>query len=114
MFCKSRGTQTAAEQAVIQTERERDAGADLGKTLSDSIGLTVVMAVFSAVVILAYGFEDGDGMAASATAIVLSAIVCGIKWFFEIKNRIRWKREAEEKWKREAEEKAKGSDRRVL
>ena len=78
MFCKNCGTHAA--------------GPD--KAMSGPIGLTVIMAIFSAAIVLAYGFEDGDGMAASVTAIVLSVIVCGAKWFIEIKNQMRWKKES--------------------
>ena len=100
------GSQTNAEQTAIQTERERNTEAELENTLNGSIGLTVVMAVFAAVIILVYGFEAGDGMTVSVTAIGLSVIVCGFKWFLEIKNQRRWKK-AERK-------KVKVSDRHVL
>ena len=99
MFCENCETQNAEGQAAIKTKQEGNAGADQEKTMSGSIGLTVVMTIFSAVIILVYGFEDGDSMTASVTAVVLSVIVCGGKWFIEIKNQMRWKKETEEKEK---------------
>ena len=103
MFCEDND---AAEQAATEAEREGKTGAVRKKSMSGPIGLTAVMAIFSAAIILVYGFEDGDGMAASATAIVLSVAVCGVKWFIEIKNQTRRKKETEEK--------KKGSDCHVL
>ena len=106
MRSKDHGIQTNMEQTMTQTERNRneEAEPELENTLSGSIGLTVLMAVVMAVVVLVYGFEDSLNMGMSAAAIGLSVIVCGFKWFLEIKNQIRWK-------KKEDREKARVSDR---
>ena len=107
MSDENHGTRTDAEQTAIQNERGPDADAEIEKTLNSAIAVTVIMVVFSAVMILVYGFKDEQGTIASFTAIGLSVIVSGIKWFLEIKNQIRWN-------KNEAREKAEGSDRHVL
>ena len=104
MDSKDNGIQTDTEQTMTQTEQKRNAEAKLEKTLSGSIALTVLMAAVTAVVVLVYGFEDSWNMGMSAAAIGLAAIVCGLKWFLEIKNQIRWKR-------KEEREKARVSDR---
>lgn len=105
-FCDVCGAQTAAEQAGIQAEKARNTDAHTDKSLSGSIWITVGMVVFSLVIVLVFGFDSGEGMVASITAIAFSVFICGIKWYFEIKN--------QRKWKREAEEKARGGDRGVL
>jgi len=96
-FCDACGMQTAAEQAAIQAEQERNVDVNLDKSMSGSIWITVGMVIFSAVIVLLCGFEDGEGMVASVTAIAFSVFICAIKWFFEIKNQRRWKKEAGEK-----------------
>ena len=105
-FCDNCGTQTAAEQAAIQEQKAINYDAHLDKSVSGSVWITVGMAVFSLVVVFLFGFEDGLGMVASITAIAFSVFICGIKWFFEIKN--------QRKWKKEAEKKAKGGGGHVL
>jgi len=98
-FCDACGTQTAAEQAAIQEQKAQNYDAHLDKSMSGSVWLTVGMAVFSLVIVFIFGFESGEGMVASVTAIAFSVFMCGIKWFFEIKNQRKWKKEAEEKAK---------------
>ncbi|MCL1875378.1 MAG: hypothetical protein FWF87_03865 [Synergistaceae bacterium] len=90
MFCENCETKDAVEKAAIQNEQEVNAGADMEKTMSGLIGLTSVMTIFTAVIILVYGFEDDDSIVASITAVVLSVIVCGVKWFIEINGQMRW------------------------
>jgi len=105
-FCDSCGAQTANEQTAIQIQQAQNADANTDKSMSGSIGITVAMVIFSAVIVFLFGFEDGMGMVASITAIAFSVFAICFKWFFEIKAQIRWKKEAEEK--------AKGSDHNVL
>jgi len=96
-FCDACGTQTAEEQAAIQAQRERNVEAHLDKTMSGSVWLTVGMAAFSLFFVLFMGFEEGEARVATITAIAFSVFICGIKWFFEIKNQRQWKKEAQEK-----------------
>ena len=105
-FCDNCGTQTAAEQAAIRAQQERNSEAHLDKSMSGSIWITVAMAIFSLFFVLFVGFGEGVSRVITITAISWSVFICGLKWFFEIKYQI--------KWKREAEEKAKGSDLNVL
>lgn len=105
-FCDACGAQTAAEQASIRAEKARNTDEHTDKSLSGSIWITVGMAVFSLVIVIIFGFDSGEGMVASITAIVFSVLVCAVKWYFEIKN--------QRKWKREAEEKARGGDWHVM
>ena len=105
-FCDACGAQTVTEQATIQEQKARNYDAHLDKSMSGSIWITVGMAVFSLVIVFFFGFEDGLGLVASITAIAFSAFICGLKWFYEIKN--------QRNWKKEAEEKAKGGGSHVL
>jgi len=98
-FCDNCGTQTSAEQVAIQTEHERSVEAHLDKTMSGSIWITVGMAVFSLFFVIFIGFEEGEPRVATITAIAFSVFICGVKWFYEIKNQKRWKKEAGEKAK---------------
>ena len=105
-FCDACGAQTAAEQAAIKAEQERNAETHLDKSISGSVWITVGMAAFSLVFVLAFGFEEGEARVATITAIAFSVFICGLKWFYEIKSQI--------KWKKEAREKAERSDRHVM
>ena len=105
-FCDACGTQTAVEQAAIQRQKAINYDAHLDKSIGGSVLITVAMVVFSLVIVFIFGFEDGLGMVASITAITFSVFICGLKWFYEIKNR--------RKWKKDAEEKVKGGDRNVM
>ena len=96
-FCDACGTQTAVEQAAIQEQKAINYDAHLDKSISGSVWITVAMVVFSLVIVFFFGFEDGLGMVASITAIAFSVLICGVKWYYEIKNQRKWKREAEEK-----------------
>jgi len=105
-FCDACGTQTATEQAEIQAQQAQNADAHVDKSMSGSVWITVAMAVFTLVIVLLFGFEDGEGMVVSITVIAFSVFICGLKWFYEIK--------AQKRWKKAAEEKAKGNGRHVL
>jgi len=105
-FCDNCGTQTVTEQAAIQEQQKQNADAYANKSINGSVWITVGMAVFSAFFIIFFGFEEGEARVATITAIAFSVFICGFKWFFEIKNQMRWKKDAEEK--------TKGSDRHAL
>ena len=92
-FCDSCGTQTASERANIQAEQERNYDKHLDKSISGSVWITVSMVIFSLVIVFFAGFDSGEGTVASVTAIGFSVFICGVKWFFEIKNQRKWKRE---------------------
>ena len=101
-FCDNCGVQLKEEQENMQAERLKNYDANVDKTMSDSIWITVGMAVFSLFFIVFVGFEKGEPMVITLTAIAFSIFICSLKWFFEIKN--------QRKWKKETEEKEKGSD----
>ena len=105
-FCDACGTQTAAEQAAIREQRAQNADAHMDKSISGSVWITVAMVLFSLFFIVFVGFEEGEPMVMTVTAIAFSVFMIGLKWYFEIK--------AQKRYKREAEEKAKGSNHRVL
>jgi len=105
-FCDTCGTQTATEQAAIQTQRAQNADAHMDKSISGSVWITVAMVLFSLFFIVFVGFEEGEPMVMTVTAIAFSVFMIGLKWYFEIK--------AQKRYKREAEEKAKRSGRHVL
>ena len=105
-FCDACGAQTADAQAAIQAEKEKNMEAHLDKTMSGSISITVAMVLFSLFFIIFFGLEEGESRVVTITAIAFSVFICGIKWYYEIKN--------QRKWKKEAEENAKGSDNHVL
>jgi len=107
-FCDACGTQTATEQAAVQAQRAQNAGAHADKSVSGSVCITVAMAIFALFFIIFVGFEQGEPMVMTVTAIAFSVFMTGLKWFFEIKAQRRWKREAEEKAK------IRGSGRNVL
>ena len=90
-FCDACGTQTAAERATIQDEREKNVEAHLDKSMSGSISITVVMVLFSLFFIIFFGFEEGEPRVATITAIAFSMFICGVKWYYEIKNQRKWK-----------------------
>ena len=99
-FCDNCGAQTAADQANIQAEKAQNYDAHVDKSISGSVWITVALVIFSAVIVFLFGFEDGEGMVASITAIAFSVFICGVKWFYEIKNQRKWKKEATEKAER--------------
>ena len=105
-FCDACGAQTAAEQAAIQTQQAQNADAHTDRSISGSVWITVGMVCFSLFFVIFIGFGEGEPMVATVTAIAFSVFICGIKWFFEIKNQL--------KWKKESEKEAKGSDRHAL
>jgi len=105
-FCDACGTQTAYEQAAIQTQQAQNADAHRDKGVSGSVGITVAMVIFAVVIVFLFGFEDEEGIIVSITAIAFAVFMTGLKWFFEIK--------AQKRYKKEAQEKAKGNDRHVL
>jgi len=96
-FCDACGKQTAAEQAALQTERERNADAHMDKSVSGSVWITVAMVLFSLFFVIFVGFEEGESAVATIAAICFSVFAICFKWFFEIKAQIRWKKESEEK-----------------
>ena len=101
-FCDNCGVQPKAQQENMQAERLKNYDANLDKSLNDSIWFTVGMLVFALLFVIFVGFEKGESMVATLTAIAFAVFMAGVKWFFEIKN--------QRKWKKEAEEKTKGSD----
>jgi len=105
-FCDACGTQTATEQAAIREQRVHNADAHMDKSISGSVWITVAMVLFSLFFIIVVGFEEGEPMVMTVTAIAFSVFMTALKWYFEIK--------AQRRWKREAEEKAKESSRHVL
>ena len=105
-FCDACGTQTAAEQTAIQTQRAQNADAHMDKSVSGSVAITVAMVLFSLFFIIFVGFDEGEPMVVTVTAIAFSVFMTGLKWFFEIK--------AQKRYKREAEKNAGGDNRHVL
>ena len=105
-FCDICGTQTTAEQAAIQEQQVRNSDAHMDKSISGTVWITVAMVIFALFFIIFVGFEEGEPMVMTVTAIAFAVFMTGLKWYFEIK--------AQRRWKREAEEKAKGSGRHVM
>ena len=91
-FCNVCGVQTATEQTAIQEQKAQNYDANLDKSMSGSVWLTVGIAVFSLVIVFIFGFESGEGIVTSVTAIAFSMFILGIKWFYEIKNQRKWKK----------------------
>jgi len=96
-FCDTCGAQTGTEQTAIQEQQKQNIEAHVDKSISGSVWITVAMLLFSAVIVFLFGFEDELGLLVSITAIAFSVFMCALKWFFEIKNQLRWKKEAEAK-----------------
>ena len=94
-FCDACGTQTAAEQTAIQTQQTQNAAARMDKSVSGSVAITVALILFSLFFIIFVGFDEGEPMVATITAIAFSAFMTGLKWFFEIRAQKRYKRAAE-------------------
>jgi len=105
-FCDSCGTQTAAEQTAIQEQQVMNADAHTDKSISGSVFITVGMVIFALFFIIFFGFEEGEAMVVTITAIAFAVFMIGLKWFFEIK--------AQKRYKRETKEKARRGDRTVL
>jgi len=100
-FCDACGTQTAAEQAAIQAQQVQNADAHTDKSVSGSVFITVGMVIFALFFIIFFGFEEGEPMVVTVTAIAFAVFMIGLKWFFEIKAQKRYKREAQEKARRQ-------------
>ena len=101
-FCDACGSQTVKEQEIIQDEKKKNYDANVDKTMGSSISITIAMIIFSLIFVIFVGFDEGEARVATITAIAFSIFICGLKWYYEMKN--------QRKWKKEIKEKAKGSD----
>ena len=105
-FCDACGTQTDAEQTAIKERQLLNSEIHKDRSVGGSVAITVAMIFFSLFFIVFVGFEKGEAMVMTITAIAFSVFMTGLKWFFEIK--------AQRRYKREAEKNAGGDNRHVL
>jgi len=105
-FCDACGTQTAVEQTAIQKQQVQNVEAHTDRSVSGSVWITVAMVIFALFFVILFGFEEGEAMVVTVTAIAFAVFMIGLKWFFEIK--------AQKRWKKAAEEKARRGERHVL